>query len=142
MRRVLVDTDVILDFFFDRKPFSDEAAKILALCESGDIAGYVTSVIISNVYYLLRQTARHEKVIEKLNQLISIVEVLITDKEIIRTALSSGFKDFEDALQNYSAEISGDIDVIITRNIKDFKNSTLGVMTPENYLKIKIADQK
>jgi hypothetical protein len=56
--------------------------------------------------------------------------------------LSSGFKDFEDALQNYSAEISGDIDVIITRNIKDFKNSTLGVMTPENYLKIKIADQK
>jgi predicted nucleic acid-binding protein len=142
MRRVLVDTDVILDFFFDRKPFSDEAAKILALCESGDIAGYVTSVIISNVYYLLRQTARHEKVIEKLNQLISIVEVLITDKEIIRTALSSGFKDFEYALQNYSAEISGDIDVIITRNIKDFKNSTLGVMTPENYLKIKIADQK
>lgn len=142
MRRVLVDTDVILDFFFDRKPFSDEAAKILALCESGDISGYVTSVIISNVYYLLRQTARHEKVIEKLNQLISIVEVLITDKEIIRTALSSGFKDFEDALQNYSAEISGDIDVIITRNIKDFKNSTLGVMTPENYLKIKIADQK
>jgi predicted nucleic acid-binding protein len=142
MRRVLVDTDVILDFFFDRKPFSDEAAKILALCESGDISVYVTSVIISNVYYLLRQTARHEKVIEKLNQLISIVEVLITDKEIIRTALSSGFKDFEDALQNYSAEISGDIDVIITRNIKDFKNSTLGVMTPENYLKIKIADQK
>jgi predicted nucleic acid-binding protein len=142
MRRVLVDTDVILDFFFDRKPFSDEAAKILALCESGDIAGYVTPVIISNVYYLLRQTARHEKVIEKLNQLISIVEVLVTDKEIIKTALSSGFKDFEDALQNYSAEKNGDIDVIITRNIKDFKNSTLGVMTPENYLKIKIADQK
>ncbi|WP_372947747.1 type II toxin-antitoxin system VapC family toxin [Mariniphaga sp.] len=142
MKRVLVDTDVILDFFFDRKPFSDEAARILALCESGDIAGYVTSVIISNVYYLLRQTARHQKVIEKLNQLISIVEVLITDKEIIKTALSSSFKDFEDALQNYSAEISGDIDVIITRNIKDFKNSRLGVMTPENYLKIKIAEQK
>ena len=142
MRRVLVDTDVILDFFFDRKPFSDEAAKILALCESGDISVYVTSVIISNVYYLLRQTARHEKVIEKLNQLISIMEVLVPDKEIIKTALSSGFKDFEDALQNYSAEKNGDIDVIITRNIKDFKNSTLGVMTPENYLKIKIADQK
>jgi predicted nucleic-acid-binding protein len=96
-------------------------------------------VIISNVYYLLRQTAKHEKVVEKLNQLISITEVLITDKEVIKTALSSGFKDFEDALQNYSAETNGDIDIIITRNIKDYKNSTIGVMTPDNYLKIKIA---
>ena len=134
MQKILIDTDVILDFFFDRKPFSDNAAKILSLCESKEIKGYITSVIISNVYYLLRQTASHEKVVENLIQLISITEVLTTDKVIINKALNSKFKDFEDALQNYSAELSGEIDLIVTRNTKDFKNSALGIMTPENYL--------
>ncbi|MFZ4726548.1 MAG: type II toxin-antitoxin system VapC family toxin [Paludibacter sp.] len=141
MQKVLIDTDVILDFFFDRKPFSDNAAQILSLCESNEITGFLTSVIISNVYYLLRQTATHEKVIDKLVQLTSITEVLTTDKTIIFKALNSSFKDFEDALQNFSAEISGEIDLIITRNIKDFKNSSLGVFTPENYLKTLIANR-
>jgi predicted nucleic acid-binding protein len=135
MKRILIDTDVILDFFFDRKPFSDNAAKVLSLCESREIKGFITSVIISNVYYLLRQTSTHEKVIEKLMQLVTITEVLTTDKGVIIKALNSSFKDFEDALQNYSAELNGQIDVIVSRNIKDFSNSSLGIMTPENYLK-------
>jgi predicted nucleic acid-binding protein len=135
MKRVLIDTDVILDFFFDRKPFSENAAKVLALCESKEIKGFITSVIISNVYYLLRQTATHEKVIEKLTQLIAILEVLTTDKNTIIQALNSDFRDFEDALQNYSAELDGQIDLIITRNVKDFRFSKIGVMTPGNFVK-------
>lgn len=135
MQKILIDTDIILDFFFDRKPFSDNAEKILTLCESKKITGFITSVIISNVYYILRQKATHEKVIEKLVQLTSIIEIITTDKEVILKALNSNFKDFEDALQNYSAEFSGEIDLIITRNIKDYKNSSLGVLTPDNYLK-------
>jgi predicted nucleic acid-binding protein len=142
MKRILIDTDVILDFFFDRKPFSDNAAKVLSLCESGEIKGFITSVTISNVYYLLRQTATHEKVIEKLMQLVTIMEVLTTDRDVIIKALNSNFKDFDDALQNYSAELNGQIDLIVTRNIKDFKNSSLGVMTPGNYLKTIIAANK
>jgi predicted nucleic acid-binding protein len=134
MKRVLIDTDVILDFFFDRQPFSVHAAKVLSQCESREIKGFITSVIISNVYYLLRQTAAHERVIEKLTQLVTITEILTTDKDVILKALNSNFKDFEDALQNYSAELNGQIDFIITRNIKDYKLSSLGVMTPENYL--------
>ena len=135
MKRVLIDTDVILDFLFDRKPFSEHAARVLSLCESKEIKGFITSVIISNVYYILRQTSTHEKVIEKLKQLITITEVLTTDKKIVLKALNSKFNDFEDALQNYSAEFNGQIDLIITRNVKDFKNSSLGIMTPGNYLK-------
>ncbi len=141
MKKVLIDTDVILDFFFDRAPFSDDAAKVLSLCESGEIKGFITFVIISNVYYLLKQYATHEKVIEKLSQLITITEVLTPDKNAILKALNSDFRDFEDALQNYSAELDGQIDLIITRNIKDFKNSALGVMTPGNYLKTTIASR-
>ena len=135
MKKVLIDTDVILDFFFDREPFSENAAKILSLCEKKVIAGFVTPVIISNVYYLLSQKAKQEKVIEKLKVLLSIIDVLIIDKNSILVALNSDFKDFEDALQNYAAELNGEINLIVTRNTKDYKKSELGVMNPEELLK-------
>ena len=135
MKHILIDTDVILDFFFDREPFSENAAKILSLCEKKDIIGFVTPVIVSNVYYLLSQKAKQEKVIEKLKILLSILEVLVIDKNVIMVALNSEFKDFEDALQNYSAELNGEIDIIITRNTKDYKKSQIGIMNPENFLK-------
>jgi predicted nucleic acid-binding protein len=141
MTRILIDTDVILDFFFDRQPFSENAAKVFSLCELQEIKGFVTPVIISNVYYLLRQTAKHEKVVEKLKLLVSITEILVIDKAIIVQALNSPFKDFEDALQNYSAEFDTEIDIILTRNTKDFKNSLLAVMTPDNFMKIKSGGQ-
>lgn len=136
MQKVLIDTDVILDFFFDRNPFSEIAARIFSLCESQKIQGFVTPVICSNIYYILRQTARHEKVIEKLNQLMTIMDVLVIDKNIVMQALRSGFKDFEDALQSFAALESGSIDVILTRNVKDYTKSEIGVLTPESFLKI------
>jgi predicted nucleic acid-binding protein len=138
MTKILIDTDVILDFFFDREPFSESAAKMLSLCESKEIKGFITPVIVSNVYYLLRQTAKHEKVIEKLKMLVSITEILVIDRNAIVQALNSEFKDFEDALQNYSAELNNEIDIIVTRNVKDYKNSVLGVMTPDNFLKMRM----
>lgn len=141
MKTILIDTDVILDFFFDRRPFSDDSAKILSLCESKAIKGYVTSAIISNIYYLLRKTAKHEKVIESLKSLLSFLEILTTDKDTVLEALNSSFNDFEDALQNYSAETNGDVQVIVTRNIKDYKSSSLGVMTPDIYLQTMTSNQ-
>jgi predicted nucleic acid-binding protein len=139
MDKVLIDTDVILDFFFDRQPFAEYSAQVLALCEAQKIIGYLTPVIYSNVYYLLRQTAKHEKVIESLKQLLMITDVLLMDKEVVRNALNSRFKDFEDSLQNFAAIKNGEIDVILTRNIKDFSKSEIGVLTPESYIKSIIA---
>ena len=139
MDNILIDTDVILDFFFDRLPFSESATQIFSLCESKRINGFVTPVICSNSYYLLRQTAQHNKVIEKLRQLITFMDILVMDKDVVLQALSSGFKDFEDALQNFAAIKSGNIDVIVTRNTKDYIKSKIGVMTPENYLKSIVA---
>lgn len=127
MKRVLIDTDVLLDFFFDRKPASEDAARVLTLCETGQVKGHVTAVIISNVYYLLRRVAGHAKVIGKHRQLMTLVDVLVTDKETILQALNSGFPDFEDALQNFSAEQQGAIDVVLTRNVKDYRKSNLAV---------------
>lgn len=141
MDKALIDTDVILDFFFDRQPFSEFSTSIFSLCELKKLTGFVTPVIFSNVYYLLRQNARHEKVIDKLKQLLMITEVLVMDKDVVNNALNSGFKDFEDALQNFSAIKHGDIDVILTRNLKDFKKSEIGVLTPETYLKANFANR-
>ena len=57
------------------------------------------------------------------------------DKDVVLDALNSEFKDFEDALQNFSAAQNGKINIILTRNIKDFKKSDLAILTPETYLK-------
>lgn len=135
MDKVLIDTDVLLDFFFDRKPFAEFAAEILNLCEENKLKGYTTPVIICNVYYLLRKTANHDLVVEKIKQLLTLIDVLIMDKEVVLDSLNSGFKDFEDALQNFSAVKNGKINIVLTRNIKDYKKSVLAVLTPETYLK-------
>ena len=135
MENVLIDTDVILDFFFDRKPFSDDASQILNLCEKGLVKGFVTSVIISNIYYLLRKAANHRNVIDSLKILMNLIDICNIDKDTILSAMNSDFKDFEDALQNFSAQNDSRISIIITRNTKDFKLSELSVMTPELFLK-------
>jgi len=135
MDKVLIDTDVLLDFFFDRKPFAEFSTETLNLCEANKLMGFTTPVIISNVYYLLRKTAKHDIIIEKLKQLLNIIEIIKMDKNAVINALNSNFKDFEDALQNFSAINNGSISIILTRNIKDFKTSELAVLTPETYLK-------
>ncbi len=135
MDHVLIDSDVILDALFDRKPFAKFAVQILKLCESKKIKGYLTPLIYSNVYYLLRQSAQHEMVIQKLKQLLQITDVLQMDRNVVENALESDFKDFEDSLQHFSAVNHSQIDIILTRNIKDYKHSKLGVFTPEIYLK-------
>jgi hypothetical protein len=75
-----------------------------------------------------------------MTQLLTITDVLLMDRTVVQRALTSEFKDFEDALQNFSAINDGTIEVIITRNIKDFKHSDIGVLTPENFLKMLSAD--
>jgi len=136
MKHILIDSDVILDFFFDRKPYSNHAAEILSYCEQGKINGFLTPVIISNIYYLLRREASHNKVTNSLKQLLKIIRILQMNETVVMQALESDFKDFEDALQNYTAIENGDIDAIITRNIKDYKKSELSIMTPENFLRL------
>jgi len=133
--KVLIDTDVLLDFFFDRKPYAKFSTEILNLCEENKLSGFTTPVIISNVYYLLRKTAKHDIIVEKIKQLLNIIKIIKMDKNAVLNALNSEFKDFEDALQNFSAIENGGINIILTRNIKNFKASELAILTPETYLR-------
>lgn len=135
MNQLLLDTDVVLDFFLDRQPFAEDAARILALCEKKQLQVFVTSISISNVYYILRKLGSHSKVITHLKEFLTLVEVASVHKQVVLEALESDFKDFEDALQHFAAKSEPSIQLIITRNLKDYSKSSLAVMTPAAYLK-------
>lgn len=135
MTDLFIDTDVIIDFIIDRQPFSREAAQVFTLIDQKKVKGYTSALCYSNLYYVLSKYAPHKKVITMLNELSELVGILKVNDEIIKASLSSDFKDFEDAIQYYTAQEYKRIDVIITRNIKDYKKSSLPVMTPETFMK-------
>ncbi len=135
MNNVFIDTDVIIDFLVDRKPFSKEAAILFSLIDQNKLKGFVSSLCFSNLYYILRKVGSHKKVIKSLQDLSDLVEILDVESGIIKSALSSEFKDFEDAIQYFSSMKYKNIECIITRNIKDYKDISIPVMTPETFLK-------
>jgi len=134
MKSVLIDTDVLLDFYLDRKPFSDDSLQLLLKCEQKQVRAYITPVIVANTYFILRRHATHHYVIERLQVLLNTIHILAMDQKQVLAALESKFTDFEDALQYFSAVNSNKIDAIITRNIKDYKKSALPVFTPNEFL--------
>jgi predicted nucleic acid-binding protein len=135
MQRVFVDTDVIIDFLTDKKPFSDQAAVILTLSEYGSIKVCVSALTIANSYYILKKFSSHQKVVSKLSQLAQIVDIFDTTSSSIINSLNSNFKDFEDSIQHETAKSDNRTKLIITRNTKDFRESDLSILTPEAYLK-------
>lgn len=135
MIHILSDTDIILDVITGRLPYSVDSSAIFTLIEEGKIKSSATSLSFSNLYYVLRKYASHMRVVAKLKELSEIISILNVDESIIKRALQSGFKDFEDAIQYHAALSDPDIGVIVTRNIKDYKLAELPVMTPETFLK-------
>lgn len=135
MENILIDSDVILDFFLEREPFEKYATAVLNKCEAKEIKGFVTPLIIANVYYLLRKYAKHDVVIDKLSQLLTFIDILVMDKKVVVNALNSNFKDFEDALQNFSAVQHSKVSIVLTRNVKDYSKSSLVILTPETFIK-------
>ncbi len=135
MQKVFVDTDVIIDFLIDRKPFSEQAAIILSLSEYNNIKACVSVLTFANCYYILKKFSTHSKVISKLRQLAEIVEIVDVTRKAVLNSLKSDFKDFEDSIQNETAKKDIQIKVLITRNIRDFQYSDLSVLSPDLFLK-------
>ena len=136
MTDLFIDTDVIIDFLIDRKPYSREAAIIFTLIENKKLKGYVSSLTFSNLYYVLRKFESHSKVISQLDSISGILTILKVDRQTIKDAIKSRFTDFEDSIQYYCALDNKRIDVLITRNAKDYKNSEIPVITPADFLKM------
>ena len=135
MIHIFSDTDIILDVITGRMPFSVEASSLFSLIEEDQIKSSTSSLTFSNVYYVLRKYTSHMRVVSRLKELSELLQIMNVDDTIIKRALQSGFKDFEDAIQYQTALSNPDIEVIVTRNIKDYKEAELPVMSPETFLK-------
>src|SRR4051812_49329311 len=107
--RIFLDTDVVLDHLADRQPFAEYAHRILALAETGELAVCVSSLSFSNLYYLLRKLKGHADVLALLEKLKLLVCVSGVSEPEVQAALSSHFKDFEDAIQHFAAKSEGGI---------------------------------
>lgn len=137
--KIFIDSDVVIDFFTDREPHANPASELFDLNERGKIKLYLSAVSINNIYYIVRRYLGHRKTLKVIEELTLMTEIVGTTKKEIIQALKNNFKDFEDSVQYASALTINGVDVIITRNIKDYKNSEIAVMTPLNYLKMRDA---
>lgn len=136
MTYFFLDTNVIIDFIADRKPFSRTAAKLFDFSEKGKVKIFISSLSYSNIYYVVKKAASHKEMIRILRELESMTETVDVTKSIIKSSLFSDFKDFEDAIQYYTAISNKKTTAIVTRDTKDFKNSDLAVLTPEEALSL------
>ncbi len=134
MKNVFLDTNVLIDFFADRKPFSLEAAKLLNYSLKKKINIYISAVSYNNIYYILRQSCSHTETIKMLAELNEWTEIIDVSKEVIKKSIKSDFKDFEDAIQYNCAKSLTKIECIVTRNTKDFKTSSLPILSPKEAL--------
>lgn len=133
MERVFADTNIILDWLGKRDPYYAYARDLFLKAERKEIVVLLSTMSFISVEYILRKEIGKEKALKALTAIRSIVEVCDAGEREIDLALLSDMKDFEDAVQYFTAKNNGS-DVLITRNVKDFKNTALPVMTAEAYL--------
>jgi predicted nucleic acid-binding protein len=131
--KVLVDTNVVLDVLLERQPFSVDACRIFSLIEESRIEGFLCATTVTTVDYLLSQSLSPAKARHALQQLLNLFEVAPVNRPVLEQALRSGISDFEDAVLEQSGRLVA-VDVITTRNVKDFKKSAVPALAPAELL--------
>ena len=137
--KIFIDSDVVIDFFTDREPFVNPASELFDWNEKGIVQCYLSAVSINNIYYIVRRYLGHERTIAVIEELTEITEVIGTTRQEIVQALKNDFKDFEDSIQYSTALTIEGIEAIITRNVKDYRQSQIAVFTPGDYISMKNA---
>lgn len=132
--KIFIDSDVILDLLYKRDRFYSHAAEVFTLCDNKKIELVTTSLVFANVFYILRKALGIEKGKELLRKLRLLISIVAVGEKAVDLALNSRFADFEDGLQYYTAR-EHNIKILLTRNIKDYKEKDIVVQTPEEYLK-------
>jgi predicted nucleic acid-binding protein len=132
--KIFIDSDVILDLFLAREPHLKYAQELLSLYDVGDFQLYTSAIIVNNAYYFIKKDRGNENARSAISLITELLQILPVDADGVRFAIDSKFKDFEDALQYYTA-LKHRCNYIITRNIKDYKSSGIPVLTAEQFLK-------
>ena len=133
---IFSDTDIFLDVLASREPFAADALLILNLAADRKVTIYTSSNSITNIHYILRKYAGEKQSRLLIDELCDLIEIIPVTKSIIEKAAKSDFADFEDAVQNFCAQSVPSINIIVTRNVKDYKHSRLNIYSPAQFLKM------
>ncbi len=135
MKSVLCDINFFLDILLKREPFYYPAARVFKMIEEKKLKGFICAISFPTLYYLLSKELKRERAIKILEKVRIVFHVAAVDERVIDLSLTSDFKDFEDAVQYYSA-VQAKAACLITRNKGDYKADNLPVLTPEEFLAI------
>lgn len=133
MNRVFLDADVILDLFIQRKPFHLQALRLFSRLKRSKTPSFTSPIVAANVHYILSRIKSRRYALEKLKQLRKLVSIAAVTEEIVDAAINSSQKDFEDSIQ-FQCAVTNRMNVIITRNVKDFPRGRLRIAEPLEYL--------
>lgn len=131
MNGLFLDTDIILDFLGNRKPFSKFAANIFLKAHQGKFKLYTSGNTVTTAYYILSKSVGENESRGLIADLLDYLHVIPVGEKMLRTALRSDFRDFEDAVQHQCALSVEQIQCIVTRNLKDYKSSQIKVVGPD-----------
>lgn len=134
MEKVFVDTDIVLDLLSGREPHYDFAAELFSLADKSLLKIFVSSLTFANVHYVLSKQLTATRARKLLQKLKTVVNVLAVNDKIIELSLASDFRDFEDAIQYHTA-IENDLETLLTRNLSDFKQAQISILTAQQFLK-------
>jgi predicted nucleic acid-binding protein len=132
--RVLLDTNVVLDFLLDRAPFADAAAALWQANDDGRIEAYVSAITPVNVFYIARKLKSAETARRLVESLLAACRVTAPGRDALLSALALPVQDFEDAVQVVSAQEEG-LDALVTRDPEDYKGSDFPIYSPDGFLK-------
>ncbi len=133
MMRVLVDTDVILDYLLPRAAFVNEAARLWEANAEGLFEGFISAITPVNVFYLARKAKGIDETKVVIGKLLKHWQVCPVNDQVLTAALSLDWSDFEDAVQHTSA-IQQRVDVLVTRNLSDYRQASLTILSPTDFL--------
>ncbi len=133
--RVLLDTNIVLDFVLARQPFFVEADGIFIELQNGKFEAFVSPITPINVFYTTRKERDKTTAFSAIEELLKVVRITKSNNYIFHKALSLGFNDYEDAVQHECA-LAENLDAIVTRNTKDYKNASIEIYSPDEFLQI------
>jgi predicted nucleic acid-binding protein len=133
IRRVFLDSDVILDIALAREPFVEHSSLVLAILEQKRCAGVVSSNVLTNVYYVLQKLSSSQQARDFIRDLLQIIEVVSVNHNAVIQGLDSDFADLEDGIQHFAA-LEARCDCIVTRNGADYAKAQISVFSPREFV--------